>query len=151
LKFIRTTEESRDIVRHKGSKIIIAGSGMSSGGRIVHHEKHFLPDPKNTILLTGYQSIGTMGRLIEEGVKTVRISGEEVSVRAHVEIILGYSGHKDGDGLFHFVEDMEDKVKKIFVVMGEPKSSMFLVQRIRDNLGLDASAPKQGVSVTLSF
>ena len=124
---------------------------MSSGGRIVHHEKHFLPDPNNTILLTGYQSLGTLGRLIEEGVKRVHISGEDVYVRAHVAVILGYSGHKDGDGLFHFVEDMKNSVKKVFVVMGEPKSAMFFAQRIKDNLGIEASAPSQGDSVLLSL
>ncbi len=145
------SEESKMIVNTPNPKIVIAGSGMSSGGRIVHHERHYLPDPNNTILLTGYQAVGTLGRLIEEGVKTVRINGEDVSVRSHVEIILGYSGHKDGDGLFNFVGDMQDSVKKIFVVMGEPKSAMFLVQRIRDNLGLDAVAPLQGDSVLLTF
>ncbi len=117
----------------------------------MHHEKHYLPDPNNTILLTGYQSAGSLGRLIEEGIKRVHISGEEVDVRAHVEVIFGYSGHKDGDGLFHFVEDMQKSVKKIFVVMGEPKSEMFLVQRIKDNLGIDVSAPMQGDSVLLYF
>lgn len=145
------SEESKLINEAPNPKIVIAGSGMSSGGRIVHHERHFLPDPNNTILLTGYQSLGTMGRLIQEGVKTVHISGEEVSVRAHVETILGYSGHKDGDGLLNFVNDMQDNVKKVFVVMGEPKSAMFLVQRIRDNLGVDAYAPSQGDSVLLYF
>ena len=145
------SEDSKLINESPNPKIVIAGSGMSSGGRIVHHEKHYLPDPNNTILLTGYQSVGTMGRLIQDGVKRVHISGEEVDVRAHVETILGYSGHKDGDGLFHFVEDMKSSVKKVFVVMGEPKSAMFLVQRIRDNLDLDASAPMQGDSVLLNF
>ena len=145
------SEESRLINDAPNPKIVIAGSGMSSGGRIVHHEKHYLPDPNNTILLTGYQSTGTLGRLIEEGVKKVKISGEEVNVRAHVEKILGYSGHKDGDGLFHFVEDMQDKVKKVFVVMGEPKSAMFLVQRLRDNLGIDASAPEKGDSAVITL
>ena len=145
------SEESKMINDAPNPKIIIAGSGMSSGGRIVHHEKHYLPDPNNTILLTGYQSLGTLGRLIQEGVKKIHISGEDVNVRAHVAIILGYSGHKDGDGLFHFVEDMQDKVKKIFVVMGEPKSAMFLVQRIKDNLGIDAFAPLKGDSVLLYF
>ncbi|MCX6751428.1 MAG: MBL fold metallo-hydrolase [Candidatus Nomurabacteria bacterium] len=145
------SEDSRLINDAPNPKIVIAGSGMSSGGRIVHHEQHFLPDPNNTILLTGYQSSGSMGRLIEEGVKKLRISGEEVNVRAKVEVILGYSGHKDGDGLFHFVEDMQKVVKKVFVVMGEPKSEMFLVQRIKDNLGIDASAPLQGESVLLSL
>ncbi|OIO30083.1 MBL fold hydrolase [Candidatus Nomurabacteria bacterium CG_4_10_14_0_2_um_filter_30_12] len=145
------SEESKMINEAPNPKIIIAGSGMSSGGRIIHHEKHFLPDTKNTILLTGYQATHTLGRLIEEGVKNIRIGGEEVNVKAHVEVILGYSGHKDSDGLFNFVKNMQDSVKKVFVVMGEPKSSMFLVQRIRDNLALDASAPTQGDSVLLSL
>jgi len=145
------SEESKMINDTSNPKIIIAGSGMSSGGRIVHHEKHYLPDPNNTILLTGYQSLGTLGRLIQEGVKKVHISGEDINVRAHVAVILGYSGHKDGDGLLNFVENMRDKVEKVFVVMGEPKSAMFLVQRIRDNLGIDAFAPLKGDSVLLYF
>jgi metallo-beta-lactamase family protein len=130
-------------------KVIIAGSGMSSGGRVVHHEKQYLPDPNNTLLLLGYQSVGTPGRLIQEGVKTVKISGENVVVRSHVVTITGYSGHKDSDGLLNFVQDVEENVKKIFVVMGEPKSSLFLVQKIRDNLGVDASAPQEGDTVIL--
>lgn len=143
------SEESKMINSVPNPKVIIAGSGMSSGGRIVHHERHYLPDPNNTILLTGYQSVGTPGRLIQEGLKTVKISGEYVQVRANVVTISGYSGHKDSDGLVNFIEDMQDSVKKIFVVMGEPKSSMFLVQKIRDNLGLDAYAPERGESVIL--
>lgn len=145
------SEESKKIDQVPNPKIVIAGSGMSTGGRIVHHEKHYLPDPNNTLLLTGYQSVGTPGRFIEEGMKTVRISGEEVSVRSHIVKISGYSGHKDSDHLLEFVEDMQDTVKQIFVVMGEPKSEMFLVQKIRDNLGLNAFAPEQGSSVVLEF
>ncbi|OGI67124.1 hypothetical protein A2823_01695 [Candidatus Nomurabacteria bacterium RIFCSPHIGHO2_01_FULL_41_91] len=143
------SEESKLINDVPNPKIVIAGSGMSTGGRIVHHEKHYLPDPNNTLLLTGYQSIGTPGRLIQEGLKKVRITGEDVAVRAHIVTIYGYSGHKDSDGLLSFVEDMQDSVKKVFVVMGEPKSSMFLVQKLRDNLGIRAFAPKQGDSVIL--
>lgn len=145
------SEDSKMINNAPNPKIIIAGSGMSSGGRIVHHEKHYLPDPNNTILLTGYQSIGSLGRLIKEGIKRVHINGEDVNVKAHVAIILGYSGHKDRDGLLRFVEDMGDTVKKVFVVMGEPKSAMFLTQKIRDNLGIQAFAPQLGDSVLLSF
>ena len=143
------SEESRMIGNVPNPKIVIAGSGMSTGGRIVHHERHYLPDPNNTLLLSGYQSVGTPGRLIQEGVKTVRISGEDVVVRAHIVTISGYSGHKDSDGLLNFVQDMQDRVKKVFVVMGEPKSTMFLAQKLRDNLGIDAMAPEQGSSVTL--
>ncbi|MFA5778112.1 MAG: MBL fold metallo-hydrolase [Candidatus Paceibacterota bacterium] len=143
------SEESKMIGNVPNPKIVIAGSGMSTGGRIVHHERHYLPDPNNTLLLTGYQSVGTPGRLIREGLKKIRITGEEVVVRAHIVTISGYSGHKDSDGLLGFVEDMQDSVKKIFVVMGEPKSSMFLVQKLKDNLGLEAFAPNLGDSVIL--
>lgn len=143
------SEESRMISSVPNPKIVIAGSGMSTGGRVVHHERHYLPDPNNTLLLTGYQSVGSPGRLIQEGVKTVRISHEDIVVRAHVVTIFGYSGHKDSDGLLNFVADMQDKVKKVFVVMGEPKSAMFLVQKLRDNLAIDAVAPEQGTSVEL--
>ncbi|OGI75661.1 hypothetical protein A3C67_02620 [Candidatus Nomurabacteria bacterium RIFCSPHIGHO2_02_FULL_42_19] len=143
------SEESKLIGNVPNPKIVIAGSGMSAGGRVVHHERHYLPDPNNTLLLTGYQSVGTPGRLIQEGVKTVKISGEYVQVRAHIVTISGYSGHKDSDGLLNFVSDMQDSVKKVFVVMGEPKSSMFLVQKLRDNLGLEAYAPEPGDSVML--
>ena len=130
-------------------KIVIAGSGMSTGGRVVHHEKHYLPDSNNTLLLTGYQAVGTPGRMIEEGLKKVRITGEDVIIRAHIEKISGYSGHMDSDGLLNFVSDMTESLKKVYVVMGEPKSSMFLVQKIRDNLALPAFAPERGQSVTL--
>ncbi len=142
------SEESKMISSIPNPKVVIAGSGMSSGGRIVHHERHYLPDPNNTLLLTGYQAVGSPGRLIQEGIKTVHITGEDVIVRAHVVTIYGYSGHKDSDGLVRFVEDTSDKLKKVFVVMGEPKSSMFLVQRLRDNLGVDAYAPDRGDSVS---
>ena len=87
--------------------------------------------------------------LIQEGVKTVHISGEDVIVRAHVVTITGYSGHKDSDGLINFVEDASEMLKKVFVVMGEPKSSIFLVQKLRDNLGVDACAPERGDCVSL--
>ena len=142
------SEESKQIGTVPNPKVVIAGSGMSSGGRIVHHERHYLPDPNNTLLLTGYQAVGTPGRLIQEGLKTVHITGEDVVVRARVVTITGYSGHKDSDGLVHFVEDTSDKLKKVFVVMGEPKSSMFLVQKLRDYLGVDAYAPDRGDSVS---
>jgi metallo-beta-lactamase family protein len=142
------SEESKLINSVPNPKVIIAGSGMSSGGRIVHHERHYLPDANNTILLTGYQSVGTPGRLIQEGVKTVKISGEYVTVRAHIVTISGYSGHKDSDNLLSFVENMQDTLKKVFVVMGEPKSSMFLAQKIKDNLGIEAHVPETGEIVT---
>ena len=143
------TEESKMILNTPDPKIIIAGSGMSNGGRIVHHEKNYLPDENNTLLLVGYQSSGTMGRAIEDGAKTVKIFGEDVPVRAHIEKISGYSGHKDSDNLINFVSDTQETVRRVYVVMGEPKSSLFLVQKLRDNFGIDAVVPKPGESVIL--
>lgn len=149
LRVTAETEESKRIFGEPNPKIIIAGSGMSNGGRIIHHEKHYLPDPDSTLLLIGYQSVGTLGRLIEDGEKEVRINGEMISIKARIEKISGYSGHKDSDHLIQFVEKMADKVKRVYVAMGEPKSSLFLAQRLRDYLGVDAYAPEQGQVVDL--
>ncbi len=146
-----TSGESKAILEAPNPKVIMAGSGMSNGGRILHHEINYLGDRKNTLLLIGYQSVGTLGRQIDDGAKHVKIMGQDIVVAATVVKIDGYSSHKDSDHLFQFVEQMEAKVKKIFVVMGEPKSSLFLVQRLRDYLGLNAYHPNEGESVTLDF
>ncbi|MFA5933851.1 MAG: MBL fold metallo-hydrolase [Candidatus Paceibacterota bacterium] len=143
------TEESKMIIDAPNPKIIIAGSGMSNGGRIVHHEHNYLPNPNNTILLTGYQSLGTMGRLIQEGAKSIKIKGEYVDVKAKIVTIGGYSGHKDSDGLLNFAQDVAESVKKIFVVMGEPKSSLYFAQKVKDYLALEAYVPIKGEVVVL--
>ena len=149
LKSTLLTDESKEIVKEENPKIVIAGSGMSNGGRILHHEANFLPDANNTLLLTGYQGFGTLGRMIQDGAKTIRINGQEVPVKAHVEFIDGYSGHKDSDHLIEFVEQTADSLKAVYVTMGEPKSSLFLTQRLRDYLGVMAYAPEQGDVVEL--
>ncbi|MDB5188680.1 MAG: RNA-metabolising metallo-beta-lactamase, metallo-beta-lactamase family protein [Candidatus Nomurabacteria bacterium] len=149
LKFTLLTEESKEILHEHNPKIVIAGSGMSNGGRILHHEANYLPDANNTLLLTGYQAMGTMGRIIEDGSKEVHISGQVVAVRAHIVFIDGYSGHKDSDHLVEFVEQTADTLQKVFVVMGEPKSSLFLTQRLRDYLGVAAFAPNENDVVEL--
>ncbi len=151
LKKTLTTEESRAILGEPDPKVIIAGSGMSNGGRIIHHEKHYLSGEKNTLLLVGYQAAGTPGRLLQEGVKTINILGEEVPVNAQIITISGYSAHKDSDALLEFVSATKDTVRKVFAVMGEPKSSLFFVQKLRDYLGVDASAPQAGESVWLDM
>lgn len=153
LKFTVRAEESIKIRNTPSPKIIIAGSGMSHGGRIVQHEKNYLSDPHTILLLVGYQAVGSLGRQLEDGAKKVNIFGETVNVRAKIEKINGYSSHKDSDNLVNFAESVVNasKIKKIFVVMGELKSSLFLVQRLRDELGADAVHPKGGSSVELEF
>lgn len=144
LKFTAEGFDSRGIERTPGAKIIIAGGGMSQGGRVVNHEKYFLPDPRSTILLVGFQSIGTLGRAIQNADKEVVINGEKVSVRAKIEMIAGYSSHKDSDHLVDFVSATAPTLKKAFVAMGEPKASLFLVQRLKEYLGVEAVAPEAG-------
>ncbi len=151
LRMTLTTDESKSIRTQPNPKIIMAGSGMSNGGRIIHHEKAYLPLPTTTLFLVGYQAAGTLGRVLQEGAKAVTILGERIPVRARVVQVSGYSSHKDSDHLLGFVEAMGESLKKVFVVIGEPKSSFFLTQRIRDYLGLDALSPEQGSRVTIPF
>jgi metallo-beta-lactamase family protein len=149
LKFTLTTEESKQINDVPGPKVIIAGSGMSTGGRIIHHERRYLPDPKSTLLLISYQVAGSLGRQLKDGAKEVRILGETVLVKARIYSIGGYSAHPDKNGLFQFVENNCETLKKVFAIQSEPKSALYFVQTIRDHFGLDAVAPKYGDSFEL--
>jgi len=151
LVFTESKEESKGIWETQGPKIIMGGSGMLNGGRIVHHVKHYAHDKNVTILLVGYQAAGTPGRQILEGNKRVKLFGEMVNIACQVEVLNGYSGHKDSDRLLEFVETGSKTLKKVFVAIGEPKASMFLAQRIRDYLGIEAVVPKPGETVELEF
>ncbi len=151
---LRFTERSQDSIAIKdvpNPKIIIAGSGMSNGGRVLHHERNYLPDPKSTLLLVGYQAVGTMGRLLQEGMKSVRIFDEDVPVRAKVVTIQGYSAHKDMNALLEFVTEMQDSLKKVFVVHAELGAGLFFAQRVRDYLGVDTRVPKSGDVIEIDF
>jgi metallo-beta-lactamase family protein len=142
-------EESRHIAAADGPKIIIAGSGMSAGGRILGHEKEVLDDKNSTLCIVGYQSVGSIGRRLLDGEKTLEIMGERVPVRAHIEHIFSYSAHKDSGELIDFAAQGADRLEKIFVVMGEPAASTYLAQRLRDYAGLNAMVPKEGESIDI--
>ena len=144
-----TTEQSKEINNVKPPKIVIAGSGMSNGGRILHHEIRYLPDPKSTILFVGYQAQGTLGRQILDGAKEVKIFGETVPVRCKMVNIPGYSAHADQPRLLHWVGGMKPTLKKVFVVQGEEESSSVLAAKIRDTMAIDAEVPKTGETVEL--
>ncbi len=144
-----SSDESKRINAVSPPKVIIAGSGMSTGGRILHHEHRYLSDPKNTILFIGYQAPGTLGRMIEEGVNSVRIFGDTIPVRCHREVIQGYSAHADREALFDFVRAESETVKKIFVTHGEPRSALSFAQYVRDYLGVEAVVPQYQESVEL--
>lgn len=149
LKMTMRKQESDGIVKTNGPKIIVASSGMSEGGRITVHEKRFLPDPKNAILFIGYQVAGSLGRRIQDGIRNITIEGTDLKIRADVLTISGYSSHKDSNGLLEFAEGSKDTLKKVFVVMGETKSALYLTQKIRDFLEVDAEVPELNEIVEL--
>ncbi len=144
LSITHGSRDSMEIVNTANPKIIIAGSGMSSGGRVVWHEMNFLPDPNATILLMGYQAIGTLGRKIQDKPSQIEINGQMIKVKARIEMISGYSSHKDSDEIVTMVSDTAKTVKKVFVVMGEPKASTYLAQRLHEELGVEAIYPERG-------
>ncbi|MBI2013476.1 MAG: MBL fold metallo-hydrolase [Candidatus Colwellbacteria bacterium] len=149
LKVTNTTRQSIAINKVPAPKIIIAGSGMSNGGRILRHEARYLSDPKSTILFVGYQAEGTLGRRILDGEKTVKILREKVSVRARVVNIPEYSAHADQKDLLEWLYPMRKSLKKVFVVQGEQHASETLAVLIKDKLAVDAVAPSLNEEVIL--
>lgn len=149
LKFTLETDESKRIKSVSAPKIVTAGSGMMNGGRITHHALNYLGDKNNMILFVGYAAASSPARRIQEGAKTVHFHGQEVAVKAEIRHVDGYSAHADHDALIEFVNATRDSLEHVYVVQGEPKSALFLTQRIRDYLGVDAIAPKQDQSVEL--
>ena len=149
LQLVDSTDDSKAIFHTPNPKIIIAGSGMMNGGRVIHHARHYLPDPNNTLLLVGYQAIGTLGRVIQSGEKNVRILRETVSVEATIDTIAGFSGHKGSDDLVSFVGSIAKKIESVYVVMGERSASEFLAGRLRDNFALNAITPNENEHVEL--
>ena len=151
LFYTKTADESKEINNSRNPKVIIAGSGMMNGGRIIHHAMRHLGDKDNILLFVGYQAAGTLGRVIQGGAKHVTIFGNDVPVKAEIRTISGYSGHAGSDDLVSFAHNFKDSVQHVYCAMGEPKSAMFLAQRLRDYLGVTATAPEEGDQVTLDF
>lgn len=142
-------EESKLINQDVRPKVIIAGSGMSNGGRIVHHEAKYLSDPKNTIIIVGYQAVNTLGRKIVDEAKEVFINGQPVKVNARIVNIHGFSAHKDSDNLVKFVESTASSLKKVIVVLGEPKSAYYLGQKIHEVYQVPVTVPEKGDVIEL--
>jgi len=159
LHFTVSSKESKEINDSPSPKVIIAGSGMSQGGRIMHHEVRYLGDPNNTLLMVGYQAEGTLGRRLANGEKVVDVLDQRIEVNAKIEKISGYSAHADQFYLMDWVAnfkkacyvDGEDKceLKKVFVTQGEVAPAEALACLIRDNLGVAAVVPEMGEGVEL--
>lgn len=141
LHFTLSVEESKKINDILSPKVVIAGSGMMNGGRILHHARRYLQDPNSILLITGHQAAGSLGRRLLDGEEMVKIFGEEVFVRAEVRKINGFSAHADNPQLFSLVEANRDTLKQVFVVQGEEAQALHLGQEIKDRLGIATQAP----------
>lgn len=144
LEFTRTADESKALNQTNKPSIIISASGMCEVGRIKHHLKHNLWNPKSTILFVGYQAPGTLGSKIVDGADKVKIFGEEIAVNARIEYIEGYSGHADQEWLLNFIYSFIKKPKQIFLVHGEEDAQEVLKEKIEQTTGIPVTIPGFG-------
>ena len=153
LHFITNEQESEEMMKVEGSKIVIGGISTLSEKRFDTYLSKYITNPNSSIVFIDFQPSGSVGRLLQEGKSHVVVhGGEDVEVGAQIETIDGYSSHSDHNGLFKFVDDIRsDNLRKVFVAVGEPKASMYLVQRLRDYLGVNTKYPKTGDIFELEF
>ncbi len=150
LQFTQSAEDSKALNDRKDSLIIISASGMCDAGRIKHHLKHNLWRKESSVVFVGYQAEGTLGRRLVDGAEKVRIFGEEISVNARVEMIEGFSGHADRDGLVRWIKAFEQKPRKIFLVHGEADSMNEFSKLISSDLGISTIIPDRGESYMIT-
>ena len=148
LEAVADAEGSKAVSRRHGSAVIIAGAGMASGGRVVHHLKRFLPDPANSVALVGFQAAGTRGRRLLEGVTSLKIHGEYVRVRAEICDLTGFSVHADAGELLDWVGTCTGD-PTVFVVHGEPDAAAALRTNIEARFDLTAVVPAYGERLLL--
>jgi metallo-beta-lactamase family protein len=147
--FVHTREDSQKINDVRYPAIILSASGMATGGRILHHLKYRLPDPRNTILFVGYQAFGTRGQLLRDGARSIKIHGENVPVRAQIRNMEAFSGHADSTEILRWLGKFKKPPKMTFVVHGEAESSKALAEEIHRTLGWDTHIPEYLESVNL--
>jgi metallo-beta-lactamase family protein len=149
VRFTETVEESKMINSIESGAIILAGSGMCTGGRIKHHLKHNLWRPESSIIFVGYQAKGTLGRKIIDGAKTVRIYGEEIAVKAKIYTINGFSSHADKPTLIDWLKHYED-LYKIFLIHGEPEIQEIFKKEIENELHVKSHIVEKGESLYIT-
>jgi metallo-beta-lactamase family protein len=149
LKFTLTSEQSKEINSVPPPKIIIAGSGMSEGGRMIHHEYRYLSDPNSTILFISYQAPGSLGRRVLNGEKLVKIFGDEIVVRCRIRQIGGYSAHGDQAKLLSWLRPQKTRVHKLYLVQSEDEAARIFAGKVRDELAIDAQIPEPGTVIEL--
>ncbi|WP_416197666.1 MAG: Metallo-beta-lactamase family protein [Sporanaerobacter sp.] len=144
LFYVKSQDESMKLNQYSFPKVIISSSGMCTAGRVRHHLKHNLWQKKNSVVFVGYQAEGTLGRIILDGKKKVKILGEEIKVESEIYDLEGFSGHADQKVLMNWVKNFKRKPKKIFVVHGEEESSKMLASMIENELNVETIIPNLG-------
>ncbi|MDE3094848.1 MAG: MBL fold metallo-hydrolase [Chloroflexota bacterium] len=150
VRFHRTVEESKQLNGLRGPRIIISASGMLTGGRVLHHARRLLPEPKNLVLMVGFQAAGTPGRQLEDGAAVVRIHGDDVPVRARVVCVHSLSAHADADELLRWVRTAPQPPRVVFVTHGEPAASAALAARLGDAGTMRVVVPHLGAAYDLA-
>jgi metallo-beta-lactamase family protein len=148
-QLVRTVQESQALNAREGAMIIIAGSGMLTGGRVLQHLKRRLHDERTTVLLPGFQAEGTRGRALQEGARELRIHGQLVPVRARVLTLDGLSAHADREEIFRWLAGFRRSPRRVYVVHGEPAASESLAAAARSRLGWTVEVPREGQIVEL--
>lgn len=141
LRITTTVSESKAINTARRPLIIISSSGMATGGRVVHHLAQRLPDPESTVLLVGYQAVGTRGRQLQEGQASIKMHGQKVQVRAHIRTVRGFSGHADANELLAWMRHFKRPPRLSFAVHGEPHAANEFAERLRRELGWSVVVP----------
>jgi len=149
LTYVRDVNQSKALNDLRGPFMIISASGMCEGGRILHHLKNNIGDPRNTILLAGYQAENTLGRKIQEHWEEVPVFGEPMRLRAEVFQLDALSGHADRDEMLAWMQPLAGTLKRVFLVHGEPDQQTAFARAIHDRYGLDVDAPERGKSFEL--
>lgn len=146
LRYVKSQEESMALNKFSFPKVIISSSGMATAGRVRHHLKHNLWDEKNSLVFVGYQAQGTLGRILLDGIKRVKILGEEINVKAQIYDIEGFSGHADKVVLLDWIKNFKSKPNKIFIVHGEIDAATALADQIKNIYGIETMIPNIGDS-----
>jgi metallo-beta-lactamase family protein len=149
LTYVRDVNQSKALNDLPGPFMIVSASGMCEGGRVLHHLKNNIGDPRNTILITGYQAEHTLGRKIEQGLDEVPIFGEPMPLKAEVERIDALSGHADREEMLAWMKPIAGSLKKVFLVHGEPDQQSAFAAAIHQRYGLEVVAPERGESFEL--
>ena len=150
LRLSITSDESKFINMDETPKVIISASGMCDAGRVRHHLKHNLWRPECTILFVGYQSVGTPGRMLLDGVTEMKLFGETVDVRAQIRTLSGMSGHADKNGLINWIQNFEKKPDRVFIVHGEDSVTVSFANCLHDEYGYTTYAPYSGTRFDLA-